>query len=173
LNTTSIERITGIAVKSIEGNQGSTGVGSMIGQNWGHSAPVSPRFVVDDPIAETFGIYQSDQLVSAARKQVNKHQSIFVGDLSVTSSLLRILFQNSGAHIWTRGDEIVQTDGQFLIIHRGPEGSVTVNLPVGINAETISADLIKRDKTSITLHMQKNATAWLRLRSNGNMKGNL
>ncbi len=172
-NTTSIERTTGIAVKSIEGSQGSIGVGSMAGQSWGQNASVSPRFIVDDPKAETLGIYQSDHTTSAARKLVNKHQSIFIGDLSVSSSLLRTLFEKAGAHIWTRGDEIVQTDGQFLIIHQGPEGLVTVNLPVGVKAEAISADIIKQGDSSITLRMQKNATSWLRLRSNGNMKGNL
>jgi|GEM_PF-997630 len=163
LDISSIEHITGMVVKRSEGNQGSIGVGSMAGQSWGQNASVSPQFIVNDPKAETLGLYQSDRTTSAARKLVNKHHSVFIGDLSVSSSLLRTIFEDAGTHIWTRGDEIIQTDGRFLMIHRGSEGSVTVNLPDRVKAEVISADLIKRSDNSITLHMHKNATAWLRL----------
>lgn len=163
-DTSLAERVTGLKLKSSDGIQGSSGNGPLAGQNWGWTGSIVSRPVVDDtPNAEILGRYTSDGLVSSASKVVGNHRNIVVGDLAVTPAILRILFAKAGVHIWTSGNEIIQTDGRFLMIHRGLKGLVRVSIPAGTKAEVISGNVVKCDKSNITLQFRKNSTAWLRL----------
>jgi hypothetical protein len=92
----------------------------MAGFNWGiklglptqNQNPMSPRLLVTDPKAEIVGVYQVEGLVSTARKQVGKFESIFssefcLGDFynpaayaySPSPDALRALLQVEGVHM--------------------------------------------------------------------------
>jgi hypothetical protein len=157
------ERLTGVRMTADTGAQGSEGAGPWAGISWGWTANVSPRPVVDDPDAEVLGCYRSDGAVSAARKRVGSHTSIVAADLSVDHNLLRRVFDEAGAHIWTRGGESVQTDGTWLIIHRKEAGPVRVALPDGVTAEPYGGTVADSDASSITLDFRPFETVWLRL----------
>jgi beta-galactosidase len=157
------ERLTGIRMTADTGVQGSEGAGPWAGTSWGWTANVSPRPVVDDPDAEVLGRYRSDGAVSAARKRVGSHTSVVAADLSVDHNLLRRVFEEAGAHIWTRGGESVQTDGTWLIIHRKEADPVRVALPEGVKAEPSGGTVADSDASSITLEFSPFETVWLRL----------
>ena len=105
--------------------------------------------------------------MSAAEKLTGHYKAIMFCGLSTNSDVLRKLFEKAGVHIWTSGNEIVETDGRFLAIHSGPGGLVRVSLPDNTRSEIICGTIVSRDDGSVTLRLNKNETAWLELRGNG------
>ena len=155
-----VSRVVGMDVAVRDGVQGSAGVGALAGLAWASSARVSPRFVVTDPAAETLGRYRADEQVSSARSG----RSVFLGDMGVTPAVLRCLFEAAGAHIWTRGDEVVQTDGRFLAVHTGHAGEVAIHLPPRVRTEPVGAFRVRRREGSgITVTAARGDTFWFSL----------
>ncbi|MCC7187004.1 MAG: hypothetical protein IT185_12220 [Acidobacteria bacterium] len=81
----------------------------------------------------------------------------------MSHDVLRALFEASGAHIWTRGGEVVHTDGRLLAVHSGPGGLVPVGLPRGVEATVVEGSEAVRTERSLTLRLGPSETAWLRL----------
>jgi hypothetical protein len=127
----------------------------MAGYNWGliiglpnqNNNPMSPRLTVNDPAAETLGVYQTDGLVSSARKKVENFESIFSGeyclgdfhnplasDYSPSPDVLRALLQIAGVHIWSSTGDVIMTDGNLLVIHAAAAGPDAISLPAGVSA---------------------------------------
>ena len=161
------EKVTGMHLAISDGEQGSLGLGCLKGLNWGWNAYVMPRTVITEQNARVIGRYKSDNLMSAAEKLTGHYKAIMFCGLSTNSDVLRKLFEKAGVHIWTSGNEIVETDGRFLAIHSGPGGLVRVSLPDNTRSEIICGTIVSRDDGSVTLRLNKNETAWLELRGNG------
>jgi hypothetical protein len=158
-------RLTGIRLAVQEGLQGSEGVGLLQGESWGPAVPVSPRLIVTDAEAEPLGRYKSDGSISAAQKRTGRHRSLFVGDMGPSSRLLARLFESAGVHLWTRGAEVVQTDGEFLMVHSGPAGVKPITLPVGVDLEPIRAQIVKREGRTVFVQFQGGETCWFATRN--------
>ena len=143
-----------------DGVQGSAGVGPLAGLAWAYPARVSPRLVVTDAAAEVLGRYRADEQVSAARSG----RSVFLGDMGVTPGVLRRLFEDADVHIWTRGDEVVRTDGRFLAVHTGRAGEVTIRLPPRVRADPVGAFEVRRGGDSeLAVTAARGDTFWFSL----------
>lgn len=158
-----VERVTGIAVMRNDGLQGSAGAGPWEGLTWGMEAPVAPRPVIDAPDVTILGRYRSDSAPSAAETRLGNHRSIYAADMGVTADLLRTAADSAGAHIWTRGGEVIHTDGRFLMVHRKDGGRVTVSLPPGVEAKTISGAQVAESENEIVVQFEPMQSVWLRL----------
>ena len=167
-------KLTGMQLAVKEGGMGTQGVGSFKSETWGPTGGdgsmlvCSPRLTVTDPKAEALGQYKTDQSVSAAQTQQGNHRSIFLGDLSATPMVLMRLFEQAGAHIWTRDGSVVITDGKFLVVHTVQEGLKPISLPTGLKAEAITGKIEKTEKSPtggdiIYMNFQKGDTRWIKL----------
>jgi len=123
--------LIGIQLVVNDGVLTSVGEGSLAGLTWGTGHLSSPRLTVVDADAEPLGRYLSDKTVSAARKQVGHHRSFFFGDIGLGSEVLRSVYEEAGAHVWTRGEEVIQTDGTFLMVHSAEPGACRIEPPAG------------------------------------------
>jgi hypothetical protein len=123
--------LTGIQLVVNDGFLHSVGEGSLEGLKWGTGHLSSPRLTVVDVDAEPLGRYLSDKTVSAARKPVGRHHSVFFGDVALGSEVLRSVYEEAGAHVWTRGKEIIQTDGTFLMVHSAEPEACRIDPPAG------------------------------------------
>jgi hypothetical protein len=160
-----VSQLTGIAVKRQDGVQGSTGEGPLAGLRWGVEAPVAPRLVVTDSQAMPLGRYRSDGAVSAARQASGKHTSILLADIATSAEVLRALFAQAGVHLWTRGGEVVQTDGETLVVHSGRDSLVPIELPVGVSATCPTGQIEGRQGQSIAMRFRRGETHWFELRT--------
>jgi len=156
-------RLTGIKLSVRDGRQGSEGVGLLKGESWGPELPLSPRLFVADEKAEALGRYKSDGSISAAQTRNGHHRSIFLGDMGVTSRMLKWLFQSSGVHIWAKDAGVIQTDGDVLMIHSDKAGLKPIHLPPGIEAEPIKGEIEWQEGNAIFVRFQPGDTLWLRL----------
>ena len=167
-------QLTGIQLAIKDGSQGSEGMGPLADQHWGafiSPSPstqgkyfnASPRLIVTDKNAEPLGKYGEDGLISAARVQTGKHRSVFLGSMTATPTLLMRLFEQAGAHIWTRDGSVVQTDGTFLMIHSGKGSLKPIYLKEGMNAVSIKGKIEKKEGNTIFARFQEGDTLWFRL----------
>lgn len=164
------ETLTGMHLRIDVGEQGSVGAGALAGITWGPQGrgknggmPVSPRFVVEAPAAETLGRYKADGLVSAARSTAGGHPAVYLADMGVSSALLGELFGAAGAHRWLRGGELVLTDGRFLAVHSRDAGIRRIELPSGIAAQPLNGRIVRDDGSAIEVDFAAGETRWFRL----------
>jgi hypothetical protein len=122
--------LTGIQVSQADGALGSYGTGSLTGLTWGWNSgsTVSPRLVINDPAATIIGRYQSGNGPSAAQKPVGNYLSVLLTDFSPTSAVLRSLFRQAGVTIWTDSDDVIRTDGSWLVFHSASTGRRTLRV---------------------------------------------
>ena len=142
---------------------GSDGAGQLAGESWGPGFRVSPRFVIEDAAAEVLGRYRSDGAVSAAQKVCDGRPSVLFCDMAVTAPVMRHVFEAAGAHIWARGGEVVQTDGEVLVVHSGRKGRATVHLPEGIDAARVGDGARGRQRGDMSVELDEGETAWFTL----------
>ena len=158
-------RLAGLQLAVQDGLQGSRGEGLLARLAWGAGVRVSPRLVVSDERAVPLGRYRADGLVSAAMVQAGRHRSVFLGDMEVSRQVLARLFASAGAHLWTRGGEVVHTDGSILAVHSGRAGLVRIYLPPGTRAEPLQARLARRQASLLLARFEAGETCWFRLQA--------
>ena len=162
--------LTGIEVTADDGPATSKGAGLLEGESLGSIFPENnkplnfkPRFVVKDQTAEPLGHYHGDGAVSAARKQVGKMRSIYLGEVGVSATALGRLFKSASVHIWTDDGSVVVTDGDFLMIHTGKAGLKPITLPRGIKIKPITGTIERRENHTIYVNFKKGDTFWFSL----------
>lgn len=160
-----VRRLTGFRVRIGPGKLGSIGEGLLAGERWGAPLTVEPRLVVVDAGATPLGRYIEGGELSSAAMTYEGYRSIFLGDMGPSWTVLTKVFEATGAHIWTRGGEVVHTDGSTLAIHTGAEGVVEVAVPSDVRATPIDAEVVSEDARTIRLRMSAAETAWLALTS--------
>jgi len=156
--------LTGIVVVQADGYTGSDGLGGLQGKSWGlrQNSVVSPRLIVQDPTTTSLGQFYVDKTISAAVKRVGSHTSIFVGDFILSSAVLRELFQEAGAHIWTTDDSIVHTDGSLLVVHSPTSGMKKIAVPTGVSVQQLDGQLTNQDSNSISTTFAVGETHWFK-----------
>ena len=165
-----VAALTGISVAAGPGVQGSEGVGLLAGEQWGVGWPVVPRLHIVDTRAKTLGHYRSDGLVSAAETHTGAHRSILLADIRPSAGVLQRIFASAGVHLWTRGGEIVQTDGSVLTIHAPQAGAVRISLPVGVGLAALYGVPVRREGADALADFTAGETRWFRLiASRGNV----
>jgi hypothetical protein len=180
-NVSRVSTLTGIQISQSDGYGYSSGTGVMAGYNWGFTNQnlLSPRLVVTDPSAETLGYYQSDGLVSSARKKVGNFESVFMGDFALgdwlnfcwsclppsplpSSAALRTLLHTAGVHIWSTSGDVVFTDGNLLIVHAANAGPDTISLPAGVSATPLRGGTISTGTLNLNFS-RVGETQWFQL----------
>ena len=154
--------LTGIDVAVSSGTAVSTGTGLLEKEQLG-SLNFQPRFVVTDKSAEPLGHYRSDGAVSAARKKTDNFNSIYIGDVGFTSTLLDRLFESAGVHLWTRDGSVTVADETFLMIHSGKAGLKPIAIPKGVKITPITGKIEKHEGDTIFVNFQKGDTLWFKL----------
>lgn len=160
-------KVTGIHVGIQDGRMGSQGEGQFADLRWGwmEDHVVSPRLFVQDEEAEVIGRYLSDGLISAARKRVGQHESVLLTDFHLETGILRLLFEKAGAHIWTRNDEVLYTDGVTLMVHSGKLEKLPVSLPAGMRAEEMDEKRTEQRGDTLMVEFTEEATSrWFTLK---------
>lgn len=161
-------RITGIHLAVKDGKLGSRGQGDITNHTWGWFAEnrVSPRLIVDDQEAEPFGHYVDGGEISAARKRVGDHSTVFVGDFGLNPRLLAHLFEEAGVHIWTRNSVIIHTDGNTLLVH-GKRGTIEISIPPGKDVKPVDPEVpIVRNGNRISVNLTSDGqSCWFRILS--------
>jgi len=157
LDSERASRLTGMRLAIADGVQGSIGVGSLEGLKWGPALDLSPRLAVVDDRAEPVAHYASDGRVSSAQIAHGEHTSVFLGDMGPSADVLRGLFEAAGAHMFTRGGEVVLTDGRYVVVHVGEPGERTVYPRPGTRLRPMDADGEARAEP-ITLDFRRGET---------------
>ncbi len=153
-STLQATELTGIKLVVNDGPLHSIGQGSLQGLQWGTEHHASPRLAVADKDAEPLGRYLSDKTISAARKKAGGHQSVFFGDVALGSEVLKAIYKEAGAHVWTQGDDVIQTDGTVLMVHSAEAGMSRISPPAGKKLVPIWGRLDGQDAQS---------TRWFRI----------
>ncbi|MHB1461095.1 MAG: hypothetical protein ACYC1M_07440 [Armatimonadota bacterium] len=162
LNTQQASTLTGIQTAQHDGRQTSSGEGLLAGLKWAPDFSLSPRMVVSDPKANILGRY-ADGEISSAAKMMGHHTSIFMGSMGISAEVLTRLFSKYGVHTWTRDGSVIQTDGQWLMVHSGIAGHKTIYLPKGVRAEPLAGTIIKRSGQELTVEFSTGETRWFKL----------
>ncbi len=157
-------RLTGIRLSVHNGHGSSAGAGSLAGERWGNPRNLAPRLIVTDPQAMVLGRYRSDHRVSAASKRDRGFTSVFLGDIELTPAMLRALLRHAGVHIWSDGDDIIQTDGLIFAIHSSASGARDLHLPAGVGLASARGEPLARGPASFTISFGASGeTRWFRL----------
>ena len=168
---TRIAVLTGIQVGQSDGHGVTIGSGAMAGYNWGYTGNVvSPRLVVTDPAAEILGRYQADGQISSARKKVQNFESVFIGEFGIltnskgnfTPDALRALLKMAGVHIWSVAGDVIQTDGNLLVIHAAAPGLDMISLPTGVSATPLGGGVPSTGTLNVTFS-RTGETQWFQL----------
>ncbi|MCL5271234.1 MAG: hypothetical protein M1457_11960 [bacterium] len=155
--------LIGMPLVVSEGASGTDGAGPLAGEAWGTTMCFSPRLALAGGGAEPLGRYRAGGGVSAARVRDSRHESVWLGEPGVKAGALRRIFAAAGAHIWTSGGEIVQTDGRWLAIHSGHDGDVTIALPAGFGIEPLAGTPGRREGNAYVAHFARGQTRWFEL----------
>lgn len=158
-----LRRLTGIGVGAGVGKLGTEGVGLLEGEAWGAGLTVAPRLAIADEPAEVLGRYREGGEASAAEVWDGSHESILIADMGPSTNVLRTLLERAGCHIWTRGGEVVRTDGRFLAIHSGPGGEVAIHAPPGIALRPVDGEMAHAEDAVTCAHFEPGETRWFRL----------
>ena len=160
-------KVTGIRLAVRDGSLGSRGEADFDGLTWGWAAEnmVSPRLIVEDQKAKPLGRYVDGWKVSAARARVGEHSSVFIGDFNLNPELLARLFEEAGAHIWTKNSEVIHTDGNILVVHSGEAGIRTIFVPAGMDVDLIAPEtVIAREKDKMFVEFTAEGQSyWFRI----------
>ena len=143
--------LTGIALKERPGKQQRTGQGLLAGESWGPDVEIVPRLVANDAQAVPLARFASDSASAAAEGRIGKCRSVYVGGIGVTWRVVGRLLDSAGVHRWTRGGEIIQTDGRVLMVHTGHAGPLEISLPTGTRAEAIHATITGQEDAKATV----------------------
>jgi hypothetical protein len=143
-NLEAMQQLTGMHIVRQDGLLGSVSNMNSTDMVWGIAARnldeiktfnISPRFVVDDPKAEILGNYISDRKPSLACKLQGKATHIFIGDIGVTSDLLRALFAKVGVHLWSAQPLAIHAGNGLLSVHAADAGIYEIIPPRGMRLQ--------------------------------------
>ena len=79
-------------------------------------------------------------------KKYSDHRKIYVRSTELTPELYREIFQSSGAHIWIKSNDSLNTNGVTAFIHADQGGEKTVFLPFAASSVT---DIISGSKIPV------------------------
>lgn len=97
----------------------------------GAPEPWEPSFYVLDEDAEVIGQYIDTGLPSLVVKDFGDWRSVFIGERTLTSELIRAIAQWAGVHVWLDTNDVVHMRRPWLHIHASQSGRKRVLLPEG------------------------------------------
>ena len=141
-NIEQMRSLTGMHLEQADGKLGSYSEAESGRQVWGvekrdqpeaKTFDISPRFVVRDKKAEVLGRYLVDGEASTALKEQGGATHIYVGDINLTTEVLRDLLMRAGVHLWTAEPLAVHADERLLSVHVANSGVYEIIPPAGVS----------------------------------------
>jgi hypothetical protein len=77
----------------------------------------APLFQVNDPAAETWGVYGTDGAVALAARKLQHHTSVYSAVGNLPAALYREIARAAGVHIYYEGRDPVYINSRLLGIH--------------------------------------------------------
>lgn len=115
------------------------------GQKLGEELRVHPSVTISDSRAQTLAEYPTGNPSLAVRKHP-RWQSVFLGEPTLTSGLLRGLYKLAGVPVYTADDDVAWVGDALLTLHSAPGGGTTVYLPEdGVLHDFVYGETLSRD----------------------------
>ena len=102
----------------------------------GTDVPVHPLFGVKDDGAAAFAEYAGTGHAALAKKSLAESTSWFCGLPLRDPNLMRAIFREGGAHVYSEQGDAIVAGGGILCIHTEPGGARSIQLPGGGRVET-------------------------------------
>jgi hypothetical protein len=121
--------------------------------SFGAPYAMDPRFAVDDPQAETLGVYRDGGGVGLASKAVDRCRSVYCGATVLPPGLLRGLARQAGVHLYATRDDVLDANDAFVLLHTATAGDKTVALPrPGDVVDVYTGTVIAQNVQQFTFH---------------------
>ena len=121
--------------------------------SFGAPYELDPLFAVDDPKAETLGVYRDNGRVALADKQVGRSRTVFCGSHLLPPDLLRNIARAAGVHIYGDADDVLHANDRFVLLHTSTAGEKTVRLPQRADVvDVYEGKVLCRDADSFTIN---------------------
>jgi hypothetical protein len=121
--------------------------------SFGAPYAMDPRFAVDDPQAETLGVYRDGGGVGLASKVVDRCRSVYCGATVLPPGLLRGLARQAGVHLYATRDDVLDANDAFVLLHTATAGDKTLTLPrPGDVVDVYTGTVVAQGVQQFTLH---------------------
>ncbi len=121
--------------------------------SFGAPYELQPLFAVQDPAAETLGVYRDTGQVALAQKQVGRGRSLFCGSPILPPDLLRNIARLAGVHIYSDSGDVLHANDSFVLLHTSAAGDKTIRLPRrGDVVDVYEGKVLFRDVNSFTIN---------------------
>ena len=120
------------------------------------------RFFVDDPAAQSFGVYVSDRKVGAAlKKHPNGSATVYAGNYPRTGVQWRELLLKTGVKPVTAPGSYVRRRGDLVMFHTGTKGKHVITFPGNVNGATELFSGRKSTGKTVTVTSEEGPGTWL------------
>lgn len=92
-----------------------------------------PLFFIADTSQVAGGIFSENGLGAIGETRRAGYHSMYIGAKYVQASLIRAAAARAGVHIYSNGDDVLHSDGDFLVIHARTDGEKTLSFPEAVN----------------------------------------
>ena len=117
---------------------------------------VEPTYFAVPEDGTVLGEYTQTGLPSFVTRDISVEESkqtwtsVFLGETTVNSALIRALAQKAGAHVWSFHDDVLHVRPPFLTVHCTGDGMRTIALPGKWSAyNLLTSDWVAVDATNI------------------------
>ncbi len=117
---------------------------------------VEPTYFAVPEDGTVLGEYTQTGLPSFVTRDISVEESkqtwtsVFLGETTVNSALIRALAQKAGAHVWSFHDDVLHVRPPFLTVHCTGDGMRTIALPGKWSAyNLLTAEWVTVDSTNI------------------------
>lgn len=105
-----------------------------------------------------------DGLPAFALKKHRDHLMVFYGGTFLPRENIRSFCRLAGCHVYSEGNDMLVTDGQFLVCSASTEGIKKFNFPCTCDVFDILDGNSYKNITSLSLEMKLGETKWLSIR---------
>ena len=119
-------------------------------------AAVEPTYFAVPEDGVVLGEYTQTGLPSFVTRDISVEESkqtwtsVFLGETSINSALVRALAQRAGAHVWSFHDDVIHARPPFLTVHCTGDGQRTIALPGKWSAyNLLTSEWVAVDSTNI------------------------
>ncbi|MEI8281101.1 MAG: hypothetical protein WCG75_01730, partial [Armatimonadota bacterium] len=117
---------------------------------------IEPTYFAVPEDGTVLGEYAQTGLPSFVTRDISVEESkqtwtsVFLGESTINSSLIRSLAQKAGAHVWSFHDDVIHVRPPFLTVHCTGDGMRTIALPGKWSAyNLLTAEWVTVDSTNI------------------------
>ncbi len=90
----------------------------------------APLFQVNDPAAETWGVYGTDGAVALAARKLENHTSVYCAVGNIPAAVFREIARHAGVHIYYEGNDPVYINSRLIGIHMQSDTAPVITLPL-------------------------------------------